>query len=502
MASAPPGLKGIDWGSYASWPSFVGSDGHTYYIPPGGQGYAYDPFLNHLFQDGRAAKATADKTAQDQQDAIKKANSPATQLTQVGGATGIAVGVPILANKLFPAAANPLEKALADKIAGETAAKTGAQAVVPNANIAAQSATQSATQGTTQGAVQNVASNGAAAGTDPATGEVVQSVDPTLGAAAPAADGSWMTAAPGTLGQVAGAAGAAYGAYNAINSWQNGGSGRAGLTEAGAGIGSFGGPIGAAIGAVGGNVLGYGLQGNGIKNDLALAALGPVGWAALGAKKLGFSPIHVTTKQTQQKQVSDLASRSDDPLWQQTIGALGQSVQNGPVDPTKPFSDGQGNNFATFQEYKNSPNGLNASNLALNPGNLDLYGPDFVKLTSAQQQAITQANINDDNYDNKKGAVVIKDPVKAKANYDSIVGGASPAVGGVPAVTTSAGTTPIATTRPAVIPAPINAVPVPVATTRPAVLPGILPNANIAAQAARTKTLSPGIGLNGQRIIY
>lgn len=116
------------------------------------------------------------------------------------------------------------------------------------------------------------------------------------------------TAAEGGAGYIApvlGAAAAAKGGYDTYQGMMNAGQGqRAGMTTAGAGIGTMLLPgVGTAAGAAIGNVAGYGLQGNGIKNDLALAALGPPGWTALAAKKMGVFNIGKDGDQLRRDQV-------------------------------------------------------------------------------------------------------------------------------------------------------------------------------------------------------
>jgi hypothetical protein len=456
------GLKGVDWSQYAQWPSFVGADGHTYYIPPGGQGYAYDPFLHHLFQDGRAASAAKQKEVDDATKAQKDANSPVRQLGTIAGVAGVTAGIPIIANRFFPTA---LEQAQTAQITSK----------LPNAGAAA------------NGAAQNSSVAGSIPSPTPIGGsaQIGTNVDGTpifadggSGPVTPAADPSMfstqnLTAAPGTFGQVVSAAAAAKGAYDTFQGFQNNGAGvRSGLTEMGGGLGTmFGGPVGGAIGAVGGNVLGYGLQGNGWKNDAALMALGPPGWAALAAKKVGIIDrlTHQTTRDFQKENTQNLLSQSDDPTWQGYVSAMRGQNETGPSDASMPYSDTKGNKYSNFEDYK--AGGLDAANLTGVQGNLATYGPEWAKLTEAQRQAVTQKNIDSNLYSSHKGEVVIDDPIVAKQNYDSVVG---------PTVATPPGAVPVAN---------VNAA---VSGAQPVVqLPG-----------QRTTTLSPGIGLNGQRIRY
>jgi hypothetical protein len=99
-------------------------------------------------------------------------------------------------------------------------------------------------------------------------------------------------AGTGYIGPVLGGITAAKGGYDTYQGAMNAGQGqRAGMTTAGAGIGTMLLPgIGTAAGAAAGNVAGYGLQGKGIKNDLALLALDPSGVSLIGKKTGMFSP--------------------------------------------------------------------------------------------------------------------------------------------------------------------------------------------------------------------
>ncbi len=213
------------------------------------------------------------------------------------------------------------------------------------------------------------------------------------------------------LGSAASALAIAKGGYDAYKGWEQGGKGvRSGLTTAGAGVGSlmFGPGLGTAAGAAFGNVMGYGLQGDGWKNKLALAATSPV---LLGAKLMGVDLMHKTTKQVQQEhsqQLSELDPKNEG--WQKYLGAMRNQVAN----KETPFAG----KYKTFDEYKNA--GLEANDLSGVYGNLKAFGPDWSKFNTAQQAKVTQGLIDAGLYSSKKGEVVISDEEKAKQIKDAI----------------------------------------------------------------------------------
>lgn len=235
-----------------------------------------------------------------------------------------------------------------------------------------------------------------------------------------------------TLGTVAGVAGAAKGAYDVSKGWDKGGEGvRSGLTTMGASLGSLGaGPLGAAAGAAVGNTIGYGFQGDGVKNDAALVAMGPPGWSLLAAKKLGLKP-HVSTRQKASSRTQGLLGASDDANYQNYVKGMREQYQSAPTDPTKPFAG----KYASWDDYVKG--GLEASNLTGVYGNIKTYGPRWANLTEEQRQAVTQENINSGLYYSDKGDVLINDEAKALENLNKVapetpqVKGAAPTTGSV-----------------------------------------------------------------------
>lgn len=260
-----------------------------------------------------------------------------------------------------------------------------------------------------------------AANTAASAPEIISASKIPVGADVASNAGSFWTTAPEnySTGQIVSGLGALYGGYNAIDDMGHGGSGRTGLTQAGASIGNiFGGPVGGAIGAGFGNIMGYGLQGDGIKNKIALALTAP---PLLVAKLLGFDPVHKTTKQHQQEHNQQLLNLgSNNSAWQNYLKGARQGFgTTGPADPSKPFGDSKGNKYATWNDYVKG--GLDAANLAGVYGNLKTFGTDWANLSEAQRQAVTQGVIDAGLYYSKKGEVEISDANKAMEIYKKII---------------------------------------------------------------------------------
>lgn len=214
-----------------------------------------------------------------------------------------------------------------------------------------------------------------------------------------------------TAGNVMGAIAALKGGYDTINGLQHGGEGlRSGLTMGGAGIGQMvGGPLGAGAGAVLGNIAGYGLQGDGWKNKLALTAVLP----PLGiAKMLGFNPIHKTTRQVAQEHTADLQGQfKDDKMFQDYVAGMRAQHNAAPPDPSKPFAG----KYASWDEYKKA--GLEAGDLTGVYGNLKTFGQDWTKIDQRQREAVTKGLIDAGLYNSKKGEVEVSDAERAKEIY-------------------------------------------------------------------------------------
>lgn len=238
-------------------------------------------------------------------------------------------------------------------------------------------------------------------------------VIPGAGATSAPTAGSFWTSAPenGSAGQIASGAAAAYGTYRAIDDWQHGGSGRAGLTTAGAGVGNIiGGPVGGAIGAAYGNIMGYGLQGKGWKNHVALALTNP---ALEAGRLMGWSPVRKTTKQYEAERTQDLLDMSDDKDWQNTVMHF-RSVEH-------PEGD-KGENFSAKDAL--AANNKDGKVLWGSSAMLKQFGPDyFTKLSEPQREELSRTLSNRGLISNSKGDWQIKDSDAANAIRDEILSG-------------------------------------------------------------------------------
>lgn len=434
------------------------------YVVPGHPGFVMDITASNatgrkVFHTNPAATI---KQQQDAQDAQKKqADLAADQASPLGQAIPVLTGVGglVLANKLTQAGPSIVDKALAAKIQADTAAKYGSH-VADQANTAANSAsgiTESNIPIAGQSNIPNPqgipdAPTGVQATQvqlDPATGQPIAGADPT---------GSFWTT-PGsasTVGTVASGLGAAKGAYDTYDALQHGGTGlRGGLTELGASIGGYGlGPVGAFIGGAMGNVAGYGLKNiDKTSGKLALGALGPIGWGALGLDALGVPLIHKSTKQYQSEHIADLAKQDpDNQSWQQILAQRAAGVERGPSDPSKPFGG-----YASFDEYKQA--GLRADNLTKTDAVLDTLGPDYTKYTPQQILAFTQSLIDSDNLESKHGMVINKDQAKADA-LKSQIGAPGMAIATAPTIALQPHNAPAPIVN-ATIPNPGTSIPLP-----------------------------------------
>lgn len=474
-------------------------------------GYLYNPYTDHYVPDPSTEASLTGTAKPGFTDQLK------LPLTIVG-ATGIGgIGGKVAESYLSNA----------PKVPGAT--QPGALLTLGKSNPAASDAlvSQQPSLATTAGQGGSTAASGASqgggllnvgsSGIDPATGEVVQSVDPAAqgavqsgGAAADA-----TAAAPGALAY----AGPAIQAGVEASNWYDNNGGKELIHGQGIKSGDW-----LDTYADANPITGW------VNPVLHQIGLGSIGKTILGAQE--------STRQVQGDHTEDLLKQDpDNQAWQQYVSGMRAQNAAPPPDPSHPFADTKGNTYATFSDYKNSTDGLDAANLTGVYGNLSVYGSQWASLTPAQQQAVTQKNIDSDIYDSKKGEVVITDPQTAQANLQAVLN--NPSSASTPAANTnSVPTNGTATTKPAVIapfPAPQGLLGIgaqPAATTRPAVIPSlsgmvsstmpaIISPSNVApiptgqtpvvavpisqqtpAAIARSKTLSPGIGLDGKPISY
>jgi hypothetical protein len=382
-------LSGVNWAQYGSWEQVKSPSGATYYVVPG-TAYVYDPFLSQ--QKGRPVLWQNPKPQMDERDAAvkaqKQAASPVNQLLPVVGATGGTVAAKYAIDALGPktAAEKLAEIALEKQVAEQAAAQTAQGAFQQGVNA-----------GGALPAPEILDASRAASGVDVAANTM------------PYQDGLNVSNALSALA-------VAKGSYDTYKGWEHGGEGvRSGLTTAGAGVGSLvGGPIGGAAGAAFGNIMGYGLQGDGWKNKLALLATSPT---LLGAKLLGVDLMHKTTKQVQQEHTQQLAEKApEDQNWINYLGGM----RNQEANKETPFAG----KYKTFDEYKKA--GLQADDLTGVYGNLKTFGPEWAKLNFEQQKAVTQGLIDAGLYNSKKGEVVVTDEDKAHEIKNQVLGIAKP----------------------------------------------------------------------------
>jgi hypothetical protein len=197
-----------------------------------------------------------------------------------------------------------------------------------------------------------------------------------------------------------------------------------------------------------------------------------------------------STRDIAKKHTKDLMSVApEDATYQNYVAGMREQYNSAPPDPSKPFGGGK---YGSWEEYKKA--GLMANDLTGVYGNIKAYGPQWASLTEEQRQAVTQANIDAGLYNSKKGEVEITDEAKAKQNYDNVMKGFQAGA--------------VAATKPAVVPvvapklAPLQPGQTAASTAAFATGAPATPAQAAAAGMMRTTTRSPGIGMNGQRIVY
>ena len=365
-------FPGTDYTQYASWKPVTLPSGEVYYEIPGHPGYVYIPAASNATgipvirpnpkgEIEANAKAEADKQkALDQQSYNQ---SPLGQMGPVAAGTLGTVGSAYLINSLKPESV--VEKAIADKIAAQTAANTGqavTQAALPQATTQAAAAAQGAS------------------GVAPA----LATTEPAFAGAAAGAEG---VAAPTVLGNAAG---------------------MGVLPLAAIAAGTY----------LGGNAAYNMLQG---KEDNSLQGKG--GRVVLGMATGGLSEIarpflmHESTRDVAKKHTKDLLGQSDDANYQSYVQGMREQYNSAPTDPSKPFAG----KYSNFEEYKKA--GLDANDLSGVYGNIKTYGAEWANMTPEQRTAVTQANIDSGLYQSKKGEVEITDANKAIENKNNVLKG-------------------------------------------------------------------------------
>lgn len=208
-------------------------------------------------------------------------------------------------------------------------------------------------------------------------------------------------------------------------------------------------------------------------------AIGAGVGGAIGLGKSLLTKKHVT-RDLAKKNTQDLQSQfGNDATYQAYVRGMREQSNSAPPDPSKPFAG----KYSTWEDYKKA--GLEAGDLTGVYGNINTFGQDWTNIDQGKREAVTQALIDNNLYDSRKGEVNITDANKARQIYQQVMGGGytppkSTAAGG-----SSAGRGPNEglVTRPAMITPGAGAS----ATAAPMMIP-------------RSSTRSPGIGLDGKRL--
>jgi len=362
-------LQTVDWYSYPSWQT-VQTNGYTYYVIPGHEQFVFDPYTgkyydNPVYLDEAAKKAVGDSGDPGLAGAIVTA-------------AGTIGGTYVASN--YESILSSIGEAMGLSAAGTTGAATGA---TTGALGAAPAATSGSLSTPTIVSATNIGQEIGAAG---------QAVGPQMFANPNAASGFGST---GALSTGLGALGAAAGTYGMYEGWKKGDPITAGAGAAGLGLGL--------------NAMGY--------------ALGPYGWAALGALALASKlNDHESTREVAKRHTKSLLKQGkDDQVWQNYVKGIREQYNKDPVDKSKPFAGGR---YSTWDEYKAA--GLMAGDLTGVHGNLETFGPEWAHLSQQQREAVTQALIDADLYHSRKGEVNISDKARAREIYAQVLSGQTP----------------------------------------------------------------------------
>lgn len=205
------------------------------------------------------------------------------------------------------------------------------------------------------------------------------------GAAGAGASGAFSLGGIGSAGNVILPAAGALGAYDLYANQLKTGNKKRGVAQgaaSGAAMGSYFGPWGALIGGVAG--------------------------AGLGAT------AHESTRDGAKRHTGELLKKSNDPKYQAYVQGMRKQYESGPPDPSKPFAG----KYKNFEEYKAA--GLQADDLTGVMGNIETFGPEWANLSFDQQKAVTQKLIDANLYHSKKGEVLVSDKNKAKEIFGAM----------------------------------------------------------------------------------
>lgn len=549
-------FPGTNYGQYLNWEKVTTPQGQTLYVVPGFPAYVYDPVASNasgrkVFRANPSQAIQQQQEQQDQQNKIIKQQqynqSPAGQLTPVIAGTAGTIGAAYAINQFGKGAptVSYVDTKTGNTVWSDGSVKTPSGQLVSPPSIPQQvtSPAQAAAQGAKvpvppAGAVPastKVSPVGQGTMPDGSSGTIMS--DGTVVADSGAMvtkEGSYVPAAQSPLLRgIQGGVGAVQ-VYQGYQQWKDGDKfgGGLGVTTGAANIAAAAGSATAAQYVPYLNIANDVYQGYGtLTNDQMTgeqkasrlqqqAGLGVADFYTYGAasaaegllrknkttgKLLGkldeldqktnpftivagkflHGPSTRTIAKQHTGQLFDQAK--DDPVYQAYLEGVRAPYNNAPPDPEHPYGDSKGNKYASWDEYVKG--GLDAANLAGVYGNLKTYGPSWASLTEDQRHAVTQANIDSGLYKSNKGEVEITNEQKAKENFDNVMKGFQ--------VGAQAAAAPIVTPQ-----APMGAI-------QP--IPRTVGPSNILATAAakgaispiiRTNTRSPGIGLDGRRIVY
>lgn len=463
-------FPGTNYSLYQNWERVVDPNGQVYYVIPNNPGYVYDPVASNAtgrhvirrnprqqFADEQQQRQDIEEQRKQQREAAKQQafnQSPLGQLLPVAGT----VGGTVLASHLMPAKeANALEIALANKINAETAALGGnTQAAAAAAQGATNVASPVAGDLLGASAVRQVpAVNGGVPGIGP-VGDGGQSVANIVG------ETGFFNTPVESLGGITpmqglGAVGAALGAYQAFKGVESGN------------------PFSAGMGGLG---MGLGLNSMGL-------ALGPWGWAAMAAPALLAATgvfDHKSTKEYQAERWGGALERGD--ITEEQLAAFGHAADDDSI-----YDEGPRKGQTWSYENALADAQVDPRHFAGVLGNFETFGSGWATIPPSQRDTIVKALVDENLYTNDHGDILIaeKDKARAKEIYDEVMGG------GVPLLEIDQST-------------PFGWAVSEAEETAP--LDGEETQANAAASSAtksmppRSKTLSPGIDMYGNRISY
>lgn len=127
--------------------------------------------------------------------------------------------------------------------------------------------------------------------------------------------------------------------------------------------------------------------------------------------------MHKSTKQVWNDNTNDLQSMApDNQNWLNTISGYRNRPDDAGSNPN-PFHGGQ---YASWDDYKKA--GLDANDLTGVNGMLQTFGPKYADYNFDQKKALTQAAIDNNLFESKKGEVNVTDQDKLRSLATGILG--------------------------------------------------------------------------------